>query len=148
MTHLPAEYVGATYTVVDASSFPRTCPGPGACIDLLTAPQDFVQAPSDARQNVSPTLLTLKTGDKLITPDDEDKTTMRGAQSSTTVSYKVCADETGKIDTITLLQPSALPNYDKKVERTIRKEWSYEPYVFGSQPIAFCTAVTFIYSQK
>ena len=39
MMHLPAEYVGATLTVVDASPFPRPCPGGGACVDRFTAPQ-------------------------------------------------------------------------------------------------------------
>ena len=42
MTHLPADYLGATFTVVDVSSFPRTCPTEGSCIDLLAAPREFV----------------------------------------------------------------------------------------------------------
>jgi hypothetical protein len=37
MTHLPAEYVGAKLEVVDASPFPRACPGDGGCIDTLAA---------------------------------------------------------------------------------------------------------------
>lgn len=36
MTHLPADYVGATLAVVDASPFPRACRG--GCVDLLAAP--------------------------------------------------------------------------------------------------------------
>jgi hypothetical protein len=43
MTHLPAEYAGATATVVDASPFPRACPAQGSCIDLLPAPQSVPQ---------------------------------------------------------------------------------------------------------
>ena len=39
MTHLPADYVGATLTVVDASPFPRACTGQSGCIDLLAPPQ-------------------------------------------------------------------------------------------------------------
>lgn len=38
MTHLPAEYLGATLTVVDASPFPRTCPTEQGCVDLLAPP--------------------------------------------------------------------------------------------------------------
>jgi len=39
MTHVPADYIGATATVVDASPFPRECPAAGAgCIDKLAAP--------------------------------------------------------------------------------------------------------------
>jgi hypothetical protein len=38
MTHVPAEYIGATLTVVDASPFPRACPSDGGCIDKLAPP--------------------------------------------------------------------------------------------------------------
>lgn len=38
MTHVPADYIGATATVVDASPFPRACPGDGGCIDKLAPP--------------------------------------------------------------------------------------------------------------
>lgn len=46
MTHLPADYVGATLTVLDASPFPRACPAQGACVDRIAAPQAFAPAPS------------------------------------------------------------------------------------------------------
>ncbi len=42
MTHLSADYIGATFTVLDASPFPRPCPAAGACIDMMTPSQDFV----------------------------------------------------------------------------------------------------------
>ena len=38
ITHLPASYLGAELTVVDASPFPRTCPAAGGCIDTLRPP--------------------------------------------------------------------------------------------------------------
>jgi hypothetical protein len=38
MTHVPADYLGATLTIVDASPFPRACPAEGGCIDKLAAP--------------------------------------------------------------------------------------------------------------
>ena len=38
MTHVPADYLGATAAVADASPFPRVCPAEGACIDKLAAP--------------------------------------------------------------------------------------------------------------
>jgi hypothetical protein len=38
MTHLPAGYVGAQLTVVDASPFPRACPDQGGCIDAIHPP--------------------------------------------------------------------------------------------------------------
>jgi hypothetical protein len=36
MTHLPADYIGATMTVVDASPFPRQCPAQGGCVDIIS----------------------------------------------------------------------------------------------------------------
>jgi hypothetical protein len=39
MTHLSADYLGATLTVLDASPFPRTCPTKGGCIDMVAPPQ-------------------------------------------------------------------------------------------------------------
>jgi hypothetical protein len=35
MTHVSADYLGATLTIVDASPFPRACPADGGCIDKL-----------------------------------------------------------------------------------------------------------------
>ena len=46
MTHLSADYLGATFTVLDAGLFPRPCPAEGGCVDMLTAPQQIdVPAP-------------------------------------------------------------------------------------------------------
>lgn len=36
MTHLTADYIGATMTVVDASPFPRQCPAQGGCVDIIS----------------------------------------------------------------------------------------------------------------
>lgn len=38
MTHVPADYLGATLTIIDASPFPRSCPADGGCIDKLAPP--------------------------------------------------------------------------------------------------------------
>jgi hypothetical protein len=32
---LPAAWLGATIEVIDASPFPRVCPGPSGCVDKL-----------------------------------------------------------------------------------------------------------------
>jgi hypothetical protein len=36
MTHLSADYIGATMTVLDASPFPRQCPAGGGCVDIIS----------------------------------------------------------------------------------------------------------------
>lgn len=42
LTHLSADYIGATLTVLDASPFPRSCPANGGCVDLVAPPQPIV----------------------------------------------------------------------------------------------------------
>jgi hypothetical protein len=88
MTHLSADYIGATFTVLDASPFPRACPGQGACIDLLTPPQDYVVPTGDGdhRQTVPPTAVQRKTGDSLFPPSDEDKLRVSGMSASQLVA--------------------------------------------------------------
>lgn len=36
MTHLSADFIGATMTVLDASPFPRQCPAEGGCVDIIS----------------------------------------------------------------------------------------------------------------
>jgi len=40
MTHVNADYAGATLTLIDVGLFPRRCPTEDACVDLLVAPLD------------------------------------------------------------------------------------------------------------
>jgi Aspartyl protease len=56
MTHLPASYVGAQFTVVDASPFPRACPDQGGCIDAIRPPGESVSiaAPAPAPAEPAP----------------------------------------------------------------------------------------------
>lgn len=36
MTHLSADFIGATMRVLDASPFPRQCPAEGGCVDIIS----------------------------------------------------------------------------------------------------------------
>jgi hypothetical protein len=56
MTHLPASYIGAQFTVVDASPFPRSCPDQGGCIDAIRPPGEAlpVAAPAPAEPAPAP----------------------------------------------------------------------------------------------
>lgn len=158
MTHLSAEYIGATFTVLDASPFPRTCPSQGACVDSLLPPLEFTPSSGlDSYQTVSHHLVKLKTGGLSIAPDEGDKADLVGAGrdpnlgtpvigGSLTSVMKVCAKADGTVDRVTVLKSSGLASYDEKIQRTIREEWTYEPYVFGGKPVAFCTSVTVVYN--
>jgi hypothetical protein len=143
MTHLSPDYIGATFTVLDASPFPRPCPAEGACVDSLTPPQPF--APNaNAQQTVAWAMLKLKAGTAEIQPEFADLHNMGKGEPRTLRSFvRVCAKSDGAIDSVKIVQPSELIIYDEKIERTIRAEWRFEPYVMNGKPVPFCTAVTF-----
>jgi hypothetical protein len=138
--------------VIDASPFPRTCPANGGCVDMLAPPQTVTPPDPNAPQEVPPSTLKFRTGSKTITPDDEDKVRLATSEVQAPIriitSLKVCADATGKVTDVKVLKHSGLARYDKKIVNEIESTWSFEPYIFGDKPIPFCSAITFIYTQK
>jgi hypothetical protein len=146
MTHLSADYIGATLTVIDASPFPRTCPANGGCVDMLAPPQVITPPDPNAPQTVPPSSLKLVTGDRAITPDDLEKMALSG--KTIQLSVKVCADATGAITSAKIIQPSGVVNYDTKVVRKIQNEWRFEPFQMNGKAVPVCTAQTFIYTQQ
>lgn len=145
MTHLSADYVGATLTVLDASPFPRACPAQGACVDRIPAPQAFAPDAS-APQTLPASAVKRRAGEPMIVPDDETKVGLNGATLQ--ASAKICVDATGKVEDVRMLASSGIASYDETIMRTIRSTWSYEPYLFEGKPIPFCTTQTFIYTQR
>lgn len=45
------------------------------------------------------------------------------------------------------LRSTGFPAYDEKILRELR-QWQYRPFLVNGKPVAVCTAVTFIYSQR
>jgi hypothetical protein len=181
MTHLPVDYLDASYTVLDAGMFPRTCPAGGACIDRIEAPQVLapaaVKAAAGATTSAAPHAAPPATppavpasapaepeaqqvpskalegnrvaGSMNISPDDETKKAMReGKIDRIVASLKLCLDEAGVVDHLSLLQSSGFPAYDTHILGTIKNTWRYTPYLVDGKPTAACTLVTFIYNQK
>jgi len=102
-------------------------------------------------QNVPPTLLegSRVAGDKMIVPDDVTKTEIqRSGKDRIIGSFKLCLTVTGAISSITMLKSTGFPAYDNKIQRKMRSEWRYKPYMVNGKAVPVCTAVTFIYSQK
>jgi hypothetical protein len=147
MTHLSADYIGARFTVVDASLFPRPCPAEGACVDTLTPPYQLV--PDDnAPQTVPTAQVKLKAGKLEILPELADRERPDpNERLDLAALVQVCATREGAVDTVKILKRSELVIYDEKIERTIREEWTFEPYVMNGKPIPFCAAFTFVYQR-
>jgi hypothetical protein len=145
LTHLSADYIGSTLTVLDASPFPRTCPANGGCVDMVAPPQQITPPDPNQPQMVPSGQLKRVAGDILIVPDDLDKMALNG--KTIQLAVKVCADATGAIVSATITQPSGVANYDAKVARKIESEWRYAPFTMNGKAVPFCTMQPFVYTQ-
>lgn len=101
-------------------------------------------------QNIPPTLLEpLRTqGTARIPPDDATKVEIaKSGKSKVVASFKLCVSTTGAVTQVTLLKSSGFAAYDETL-KTAMRGWAYQAYRVNDQPVAICTAVTFIYSQE
>ncbi len=87
-------------------------------------------------------------GTRLITPDDETKVAI--AQSGVhelTGSFRLCLDETGKVESVLPLRSTGFASYDRRLLGAMM-QCQYSPYMADAEPVPVCTAVTFIYTQR
>jgi hypothetical protein len=144
MTHVSADYLGASLTVIDTSPFPRRCPTDAGCIDQLAPPQHI-----SPRRQVRPNELHRRAGDSQVFPDDDAKTAIAQAGvDRVSATFEVCIDGAGSVDTVTLLVSSGFPSYDRRIATAIKSSWAWDPFVVDGKPIPVCTDLTFIYSQR
>lgn len=100
------------------------------------------------KPQVNPADLERIAGERLIAPDDDDKTRIQKAGSPRMIgAFKVCIGTSGHVDEVTMLRSTGLTTYDHKLITKI-KQWQYKPYLDDGEPKAVCTAVNFIYSQR
>jgi hypothetical protein len=88
-------------------------------------------------------------GAPYIAPDDDTKTAiMRAPRWVQPIigSFRVCLDETGRVESVLPMKSTGFPAYDQKLLTGIGL-WRYSPYMVDDQPVPVCTAVTFVYSQ-
>jgi hypothetical protein len=137
MTHVPADYIGATLTVLDASPFPRSCPAEGGCVDLVAAPT-----------RIDPTATQVVPDLKRISGDDPMPSTEVGkiigvsTKMTVTSTVKICVDGTGHVESIEIQKPSGLPAWDIDVATTA-KRWLFEPYLVAGKPTKACVVKSY-----
>jgi hypothetical protein len=105
--------------------------------------------PGKSPQVVAPTVLEgyRIAGNKMIAPDDMTKLDIAKAGKTKIVgSFKLCVDAAGAVTSVNQLKSTGFQAYDTKIQVGIR-QWRYKPFMVNGQPVAVCTAVTFIYSQ-
>jgi hypothetical protein len=87
-------------------------------------------------------------GNKAIVPDDDTKSAIRDAGVERVQgSFRLCMDETGKVDSVLPLRSTGFAAYDRRIMGGILS-WLYSPYMIDGQAVAVCTSVTFIYTQR
>ena len=114
----------------------------------VPAPAFDHQPSSDGRARIAPSVLESYriAGDKVITPPDDVKAQMP-SPGPIKASFKLCLADTGEPSDVVMLRSSGFPAYDAKIARELHT-WKYHPYQPNGQPIAVCTAITFVYSQR
>lgn len=120
--------------------------GPDA-VETLPIPSASSQ-PVLGPRTVTPTALQRPVAGKtLLAPEDDTKVEIQQSGRTRIVgTFKVCIDATGHVDTITPVQLTGFPAYDRTIVTGIR-QWVYPPYLAGGQPTPVCTVVSFIYAQ-
>ncbi len=86
-------------------------------------------------------------GEKQIIPDDDVKLQISRAGASRVVAtVKICINEGGAVEGLTVVKSSGYPSYDRKILAKMR-QWRYSPYQVNGKAVAVCSPVTFIYNQ-
>ena len=124
----------------------------GTVPHLPTAPSLVGGAqPPDMQPSVMPPHLFeahRRTGDPNVFPDDATKAAIAAAGvTRVLVPVKVCVDRDGVVSTAKVLKASGFPAYDDLVVRHIAG-WTYEPFTIDGAPVAVCSVMQLVYSQR
>jgi len=144
---VPAEYAGATFSVLDASPFPRDCPGAGGCIVQLGAadapdPEPGARAALPVK-TVALDKLHRLTGEASLPPSDDVRQAAGGKPLGVLI-VKVCLTVDGKVESTKLVKSSGVAAYDAQVQGAIQATWTFEPDATEGKPAPVCTQVTFL----
>jgi len=84
-----------------------------------------------------------------IQPDDQTKKKFKETAAKKMIgSFKYCIDTKGAVSSVSVIKPTGYDAYDQKIQRVIKDEWGYKPYVVAGTAVPVCTAVVFIYDGK
>jgi hypothetical protein len=87
-------------------------------------------------------------GQIMIAPDDETKKAIHNAGIRRVMgTFRLCMDETGKVETVLPLRSTGVASYDRRIIGGMLA-WRYSPYMIDGRAVAVCTAITYIYTQR
>lgn len=124
-----------------SSSPPPAAPAPSAAVPA--------SADTNNAQMVPPSFVEghRVKGSIMIAPDDLDKWKMVERKvTRLTYSAKLCITTAGRVGSMSVLQPSAVPAFDDKIRRIV-SDWEYSPFQINGQPAEVCTQLNIIYNQ-
>ncbi|MGE0549627.1 MAG: hypothetical protein AB7O24_30280 [Kofleriaceae bacterium] len=107
--------------------------------------------PPAAPTNIAPTMLEQSrvAGEKQIVPDDNTKVEIqRSGKDKLVGAFKLCIDTQGSVTSVSQIKSTGFPAYDAKIQKKMRTEWRYRPFLVNGKAAPACTAVNFIYSQR
>jgi hypothetical protein len=83
-----------------------------------------------------------------IVPDDVDWVRFyRAGGRQASGAFKYCIDDTGKTELVNVLRSTGIPNYDRKIVRTMAT-WKYTPFKVDGVPKPICSVHVFTYTQN
>jgi outer membrane biosynthesis protein TonB len=117
----------------------------------VTTPVPAPSATAAGPTNVAVTALdgNRSAGNKEIAPDGATRTEMsRAGVEKVTGRFKLCVTAEGTIGSVTLMKSTGFPNYDDRIQSTIRNQWRFKPFVISGKSTAVCSVVSFLYTQS
>jgi hypothetical protein len=101
----------------------------------------------DALLHVSHEITHRIAGSPAIQPDPAEKQRLAEAgQTHVEGAVEFCIDEQGSVFQTMLVEPTGLPNYDKKIVDSV-KTWRYQPVLIAGVATRVCTGLTLVYQQ-
>ena len=83
-------------------------------------------------------------GEKSLAPTDLLKMKFKPG-SRIEFSFRLCVNEAGAVDQVTLLRSTSLAEYDQQVLARVRA-WKFSPLQVNGAPVAVCTRQSFVYT--
>jgi outer membrane biosynthesis protein TonB len=117
----------------------------------VAAPAPAQNATAAGPQNIAVTVLDANrtAGSKEIAPDGATRTEMsRAGLDKITGRFKLCVTVEGNIGSVSVMKSTGFPNYDDRIQSTIRSQWRFKPFVISGKSTPVCTVVSFIYAQN
>jgi outer membrane biosynthesis protein TonB len=102
-------------------------------------------------QNIAVTVLDANrsAGSKEIAPDGATRTEIsRAGVEKLTGRFKLCVTVDGSVGSVTMVKSTGFPNYDDRIQSTIRSQWRFKPFVISGKSTPVCTVVSFLYTQS